>query len=256
MKLTIGMATYDDFDGVYFTIQALRLYHSLKNTEIVVVDNYGDSRLKEWIEYWGRGLIRYILYKEVVGTTMPRQKVFEEARGEVVLCIDSHVLLMPGALEKEFPEGNDLWHGPMCYDDGRSYTTHMEDEWRASMWGVWREIVHELPPEPFEIPMHGLGLFACRKEAWLGFNKDFRGFGGEEGYIHEKFRQAGRKVLCLPWLRWQHRFNTRGVNYPLDIADRIRNYLVGFRELGLNPEPIYKHFGSQMVSKIENSINS
>ncbi len=25
--LTIGMATYDDYDGVYFTVQALRLYH-------------------------------------------------------------------------------------------------------------------------------------------------------------------------------------------------------------------------------------
>ncbi len=27
-KLTIGMATYDDYDGVYFSIQALRLYHN------------------------------------------------------------------------------------------------------------------------------------------------------------------------------------------------------------------------------------
>ena len=26
--LTIGMATYDDFDGVYFTIQSLRLHHA------------------------------------------------------------------------------------------------------------------------------------------------------------------------------------------------------------------------------------
>src|SRR5262245_25026838 len=26
-KLTVGMATYDDYDGVYFSLQALRLYH-------------------------------------------------------------------------------------------------------------------------------------------------------------------------------------------------------------------------------------
>src|SRR5262245_29501083 len=26
-KLTVGMATYDDYDGVYFTLQAIRLYH-------------------------------------------------------------------------------------------------------------------------------------------------------------------------------------------------------------------------------------
>ena len=34
----------------------------------------------------------------------------------------------------------------------------------------------------------------------------FREFGGEEWYIHEKYRQAGAKCLCLPFLRWQHRF--------------------------------------------------
>jgi hypothetical protein len=25
--LTLGMATYDDFDGVYFSVQAIRLFH-------------------------------------------------------------------------------------------------------------------------------------------------------------------------------------------------------------------------------------
>ena len=36
--LTIGMPTYKDFDGVYFTIQALRMYHDLNNVELLVVD--------------------------------------------------------------------------------------------------------------------------------------------------------------------------------------------------------------------------
>ncbi len=27
--LTIGMSVYDDFDGVYFTMQALRMYHDI-----------------------------------------------------------------------------------------------------------------------------------------------------------------------------------------------------------------------------------
>ena len=38
VALTIGMATYDDFDGVYFTLQALRLYQDLLDTELLVVD--------------------------------------------------------------------------------------------------------------------------------------------------------------------------------------------------------------------------
>ena len=41
IELTIGMATYQDFDGVYFSVQDLRLHHDLANVEIVVVDNFG-----------------------------------------------------------------------------------------------------------------------------------------------------------------------------------------------------------------------
>ena len=68
---------------------------------------------------------------------------------------------------------------------------------------------------PFEIPMQGMGAFACRREAWPGFNPRFGGFGGEEGYIHEKFRQAGGRTLCLLFPRWAHRFGRpAGVPYP------------------------------------------
>jgi hypothetical protein len=91
--------------------------------------------------------------------------------------------------------------------------------------------------------MQGLGLFTCRKDAWLGFNPRFRGFGGEEFYIHEKFRNAGRTCWCLPWLRWLHRFGRpRGVSYPLSVEDRIWNYVVGWTELGLPLDSIFDHF--------------
>lgn len=97
--------------------------------------------------------------------------------------------------------------------------------------------------EPFEIGMQGLGIFTCRRDAWLGFNPRFRGFGGEEFYIHEKFRQAGRTCWCLPWLRWLHRFGRpQGVPYALSVEDRIWNYLVGWSELGLPLDSIYEHF--------------
>ena len=44
--LTIGMCTYDDFHGVWFSIQALKLYHDICKTnevEIIVVDNNPES---------------------------------------------------------------------------------------------------------------------------------------------------------------------------------------------------------------------
>jgi hypothetical protein len=48
--LSIGMVTYNAFDGVYFTAQALRLYQDLVDTELLVVDNYGCVHTQRFIE--------------------------------------------------------------------------------------------------------------------------------------------------------------------------------------------------------------
>src|SRR6185369_9570882 len=79
-----------------------------------------------------------------------------------------------------------------------------------------------------------------------GFNPLFRGFGGEEGYLHQKFRKLGRRCWCLPWLRWAHRFGHHtGVPYRLEMTDRIVNYLIGHRELGLNEQAVIDHFAPE-----------
>ena len=101
--------------------------------------------------------------------------------------------------------------------------------------------------DPFEIPMQGLGVFSCLKRPGSAFIPQFRGFGGEEGYIHEKFRQAGGRCLCLPWLRWMHRFSRpSGVKYPLYIEDKLRNYVLGHAELGLDLVPVLQHFSEYL----------
>ena len=50
--------------------------------------------------------------------------------------------------------------------------------------------------------------------------------------------------MCLPWLRWLHRFGRpRGGTLPAPIArDRITNYLIGHREVGLDEAPVLEHF--------------
>jgi hypothetical protein len=91
----------------------------------------------------------------------------------------------------------------------------------------------------------GLGLFTCRRDAWLGFSPHFRGFGGEEMYIHEKYRQAGAEALCLPFLRWGHRFGRpNGIPYVKILTrwNKIRNYVIGLQELGLPLDRCYEHF--------------
>jgi hypothetical protein len=40
-----------------------------------------------------------------------------------------------------------------------------------------------------------------------------------------------------------HRFGRpRGAPYPLTIEDKLRNYLLGHLELGLDPTPVVTHF--------------
>ena len=51
--LTIGMPSFSNFSECYFTIQALRMYHSLENYEILVVDNFGDPELEKFIKNQG-----------------------------------------------------------------------------------------------------------------------------------------------------------------------------------------------------------
>ncbi len=254
--LTVGMATYNDFDGVYFTLQALRLYHDLSNTELIVIDNYGCEHTRAFVEDWVGA--RYVRATEIVGTAAARERIFHEANGDAVLVCDSHVLFAPGAIARlkdyyrDHPDTPDLLQGPLIGDNLTTIGTHFDPVWRDQMWGIWATDPRGVDPdgEPFEIPMQGLGVFSCRRDVWPGFNPAFRGFGGEEGYIHEKFRQAGGRCLCLPWLRWVHRFTRpAGVPYPLTVEDKLRNYLLGHLELGLDTAPVLAHFAEHLPTE-------
>ncbi len=275
-KLTIGMATFDDYDGTYFSLQAIRLYHPeiLDDIELLVIDNNPRGRCGEPLKALENAIpnYRYVPASGISGTAI-RDSVFEEASGDFVLCMDCHVFIAPGALQRLIaycdanPGSNDLLQGPLVHDDLTNIATHMRPEWRAGMYGIWSKtpLALDIDAPPFEIGMQGLGVFACRREAWPGFNPLFRGFGGEEGYIHEKFRRRGGRVLCLPYLRWMHRFNRpMGVPYPNRWEDRVRNYFIGFRELGWNTAPIAAHFktvvtgeaGERLVAEAEEAVRA
>lgn len=206
-----------------------------------------------FVEWCRRSLagVRYIPAPEVTGTAAPRDRVFREAKAPAVVCLDAHVLLWPGAVEslldyyRQHPDTADLLSGPMLYDDLRNLSTHFDDVWREEMWGVWGNDPRgqRFDAEPFEVPAMGLGLFSMRKDAWPGFNPRFRGFGGEEFYIHAKVRRQGGKCLCLPFLRWLHRFGRPGgPRYPLTLWDKVRNYVIGHQELGLDLSRVHEHF--------------
>lgn len=254
-SVTLGMATVDDFHGVFFTVQHARLTNPLlkDRLQILVVDNNpGSPHGKETSKLVANARGLYIPNTDWQSTAS-RDLVFRHAQGDIVVCVDSHVLLEPFALERlvEYadanPDSRDLWQGPMLYDCLNNLSTHMEPVWRAEMFGIWGldNRGWDLDSVPFEIPMHGLGAFACRREAWPGFNPLFRGFGGEEGYIHDKFRQRGSKTMCLPFFRWVHRFGQPdGRKYSAFRDDKVANYLIGRWELGLDIEDVRDHFSA------------
>ena len=337
MKLTIGMAHYDDFDGAYFTIQDIRKElifnnygHLLSQIEFIIVDNNPTSNHGETLYKFSKNNLpytsntRYIAEQDSYGTSATRNKVIEAAAGDFVLLMDCHVMLCPalGTLVTLFnfmeknKDTDDLYSGPLVHDSMMMTYTHFNDVWGAGMWGQWgsayscrqcefkfspvpgaqdqpikyvslveQEYVDRCPScglalpeinadqhkrilqeewgytlcdksrEPFEIFAQGLGLFLVRKESWLGFNEHSMGFGGEEGYIHTKYRQNGRKAMCLPFLRWLHRFQRPdGVNYTLTSDNKIRNYILEFTELGLDLQPIMDHFKGHPSEKINKYI--
>ena len=107
--------------------------------------------------------------------------------------MDCHVLFPTGSLDAllryylKNPNCRDIIQGPMLYDDLTGCATHFKPSWGGDMYGQWDKNEQELQKgKPFDIPMQGLGVFSCETQNWLGFSKLFRGFGGEEGYIHEK----------------------------------------------------------------------
>lgn len=269
-KLTIGMAHFDDYPGLWSTINGLRLYHAeaLADCELLVIDNHPHSphgkMAKDFINGWVNNnpcSARWIEYSDAIGAANAKGRVFAEATGDAVLCLDCHVMLPPGAIAKliayydAHPDTRDLLSGPLVYDNLTSISTHFDDVWRGEMWGTWGTDNRGTDPngEPFLIVGQGQGVFSCRRAAWLGFNAGFRGFGGEEMYIHEKYRQAGAQCICLPFLRWVHRFGRPdGVKYPLTRQHKVRNYLIGHKELGIPLDRAHEHFvGGKLTSQEE-----
>lgn len=127
---------------------------------------------------------------------------------------------------------------------GRNKATHYIHIWGGGLWGQWASDERGQDPAsaPFEIQMQGMGLFACRRDAWPGLNPRMRGHGGEEGYLHEKFRRAGGRVLCHPGVQWLHRsFHSHGLLYPALWRDRARNYVLAFQELGWETDGLRWH---------------
>ena len=166
--------------------------------------------------------------------------------------MDSHVLFRPGALARlvEYLEAHPTRRicgkGRLLGDDLKPSTALTSIPCGArgcTVCGRRTRAASTRTRPRSRSRCRGLGVFGCRRAAWPGFNPRLRGFGGEEGYLHEKVRRAGGRTLCLPFLGWVHRFGRPlGPRYAVAVEDRVRNYLLVHDELGLDPGPAIDHF--------------
>lgn len=265
--VTIGIAMADDYEGAFFTLAALSLSHPevIENAEILLLDNHPDGLQAQWVRAALPGFPRvtYVPVRSVRSTAV-RDLLFRLATGEVVIVLDSHVLVRPGGLAAVVdhlsdPGCRDLVQGPLLSGDGGVVrATHMDPVWRTGMYGAWgtdERILHG-DGAPVEIPLHGLGAFAARRDMWPGLNPHFTGFGGEEGYLHEKFRRSGGRTVCLPAFGWVHRFgHPRGLTYDVSWESRARNYTIGWSELGMDVDGMRDHFTGYVGPVIADHID-
>lgn len=258
MKLTIGMSCFNDFDGVWFTINSILMYHPEVRDDIrfVVIDGNPDSahgkaceqliaKLKNKHGHCG-------LYVKNISWsgTASRDLIFTYADTPYVLCVDSHVMLYPGCIKRlidyydENSDSKDLIQGPLYDENGDLFATEMTSVWDYNMYGKWLANPERIKTnKPYHVDIMGLGMFSCTRDRWPGFNPAFRGFGGEEGYIHEKYKQNGGQVIMFPWLKWNHRFpRPNGISYANEYIDRVKNYLIGWNELGKDTSDIIDYF--------------
>lgn len=251
MKLTISMATYNDYDGVYFTIQSIRLHHNIK-CEFIVLDNNPLSKHSIAL----KNLLRDIpnsKYIEVSDrkSSWVKYDIFKYASGDIVLGLDSHVLLETGFFDKLFSYFSDdlnklnMLTGPVVYNKLDAFSSFMEPIWRGHDFGCWANNPLDKLDKPFEIPMQGMGCFAVKKDFWPTISTKFKGFGSEEWYIAERIRQNGGKVFCHPKMKWVHRFDWPQREFPLYINDKIFNYYVGWLDL-------YKDINHPMIKIMTN----
>jgi hypothetical protein len=237
------MAVYGDTHEVLITIQALRALHG--DIELIIVDNNPPTPRLEALCALING--KYVPFPTPKGTSAARNEIFKHATKEIVVVIDPHIVILGGGLHylrqlftNKPADFKPLVHGPLMADNLTGiYATHMDPIWGEDhSFGKWGQLIdnraNNVQGEPFEIPMHGLGLFACRRIDWLEWPQQLEGFGGEEGMVHQMWKMHGRPILCLPGLRWWHCFRHSNEPTPYSqprVAERFRNYVVWARYL-------------------------
>jgi hypothetical protein len=126
-------------------------------------------------------------------------------------------------------------------------------------WGQIRDAEKRTvdPSDYYEIPMHGMACFFCRRDAWVGFNPAMHHFGSEEGYVHEKYRLLGRKVWSMPFLKWWHNFsNARDLSFSICWEHKYRNACIAWTEIGQPLDILDEAYAKALTNEVRSAIRN
>lgn len=250
-KLTIGMSNWDDVEGAFWTLSAIRQYHvptTNKEVELLVIDDM-PTKQEDLERMCTLASARYVHHSKNKGPAHAKDSVWEHAEGEYVLLVDSHVLLSACSVNYILDAidnnliGKDLWTGPLLNESGHTIATELLPEWRGAFFGVWHNNPQIADKPIFEVEGHGSAYTLMKKEYYPFFSPHFLGFAGEELYLHEKVRRNGGRCYLHKALGWVHRFHrTKPATYRLLIEDKLRNYLIASYEVGWNIKQCCDYF--------------
>ena len=261
-KLTIGMASWDDVEGVFWTLSILRQFHTpyysdlRDQVQLLVVDDMPTEQ-RELRHLCNLSNAKFVHRSKNQGPAQAKTTVFEEADAEYTLLLDSHVLCLPGSIQYLLDAidrdaiGNDIWSGPLVSENGGIIATELLPRWRGEFFGIWETDQDIVKKKVKEIMGMGSAFFCMKTRNFVDnecFPKEMRGFGGEELIISEINRQkTGGLHYCHDALRWQHRFyKPKPVTYTLTINDKFKNYVIGFYRCGWDTESVRRYFARKL----------
>lgn len=263
-SLTISMATFDDFDGVFFSVQSIRMHQDLpEETEFLILDNNPDSAHGKQLKHFAKDVpgMRVV---DVIDrkSSFVKYDAFKLAKGDIILGLDCHVLLQTGFIKAMMEywswnaKSKNMLTGPLIYDSLKATSEQINPVWRGHDFGIWGDNKEGMKSgEPFEIPAQGMGCYSFIRANAPEINQGFRGFGGEEWYMAEKVRRNGGVVVCHPKMGWSHRFNWPIRTFPLTIEDKLHNYYTGWLEIyGNINHPMMVEMTKHWVSQVGEDI--
>lgn len=149
--LSICIPCYGDYKRALMSMMALRLYfkETRQFTELVLCDNSPDHPDSEYSCHQVDKLYQSTMCRTTIvklpsptSACMAKGAAIESARGEIILCIDSGVLLNKGSIVellkffKNHDDTKDIYTGPLMHSDLIWATTHHDDRFRGVGWGT------------------------------------------------------------------------------------------------------------------------